>query len=463
MDNLVEVYKKHINPYPVLLVDMGHDIFNNRLIKMPSNILYVLIDNGVWQCYLDVKEWKLRLNKIFNEYEKDKKIIDKYISKFKIESKKFIEFCKQFEKSLEKLSNKDLLKLYKKFNLMYVNCFSWSEPLALNLNTIFEEKIKENIKKNISKDEMSILFVPYKETYIQKEEKELIEVKLGKRKLINHYNKYKWISVDYNGEPYFINHFKKRLNKIKDPNYKLKEHSEKRILLLKKQKEIFSKLDQKTKEYCLSAQKCYYLNDIKKEIFTKAHYYVKFLMKEISKRISLKLNETEYFLPNEIENKLNKKQIKNIHQIYKQRYKKSAYISIGIEKNKFKIHFLNKKEEETLRKKIKNKDKEIKGLCAFPGKVKGKARLIINRNDFNKMKKNEILVTHFTTPDFIFLMKKAKAIITDIGSLTSHAAIVARELEKPCIVGTKNATKIIKNNDLIEIDAKQGLVIIRNK
>jgi phosphohistidine swiveling domain-containing protein len=457
MNNLFEVYKKHINPYPVLLVDIGHDIFNKRLIKMPSNILYVLIDNGIWQCYLDIKEWNIRLNKIFAKYKKDRKIIDKYISKFKIESKKFISFCNTFEKGVDKKNNKELLQLYKQFNLMYVNCFSWGEPLALNLNTKFEELIKNKILN----ENISLLFMPKKESYIQKEEKELIEVKLGKRKLNNHFNKFKWISVDYNGEAYSIDDFEKRLNKIKDPYNNLKTIVKKRKLLLIKQKEIFSKLDKETKLYCLDSQKCNYLNDLKKEIFTKSHYYVKFLMKEISKRINLTLEETEYLLSKEIEDALNNKKIKK--NISKERYKKSAYISVGIEKNKFKIYFLNNKEEEKLRKNIKNNDNEIKGLCAFPGKVKGKARLIINRNDFDKMKKNEILVTHFTTPDFIFLIKKAKAIITDVGGLTSHAAIVSRELNKPCIVGTKNATDLIKDNDILEIDAKEGLILIKDK
>lgn len=457
MNNLIEVYKKHINPYPVLLVDIGHDIFNKRLIKMNSNILYVLIDKGVWQCYIDKKEWNLRLNKIFKKYKNNKKIIETYISKFKTKSKKFIAFCKNFEKSLNQKNNLELYELYNKFNLMYVDCFSWGEPLALNLNTIFEEKIRKTIEnKNIS-----LLIIPKKETYIQREEKELIEVKIGKRKLEKHFKKYKWISVDYNGEPYSIHDFKKRLNKIKNPIEKLKQINQNKKLLLKKQKKLMSKLDKETKEYCLDSQKCYYLNDYKKEIFTKSHYYVNFLMKEISKRINLTLNETGYLLPNEIEealklNKLNRDKIKS-------RYKKSAYISVGLEKNKFKIYFLNKKQEQKLRNKIKNDNKEIKGLCAFPGNVKGKARLIINRNDFKIIKKNEILVTHFTTPDFLYIMKKAKAIVTDIGGLTSHAAIVSRELKIPCVVGTKNATKLIKNNDLLHVNSKEGLVIIKNK
>ena len=63
-----------------------------------------------------------------------------------------------------------------------------------------------------------------------------------------------------------------------------------------------------------------------------------------------------------------------------------------------------------------------------------------------------------TSPEYIFVMRKAVAIITDAGGLTCHAAIVSRELGIPCIVGTKIATKIFKTGDLIEVDANTGII-----
>jgi pyruvate,water dikinase len=63
-----------------------------------------------------------------------------------------------------------------------------------------------------------------------------------------------------------------------------------------------------------------------------------------------------------------------------------------------------------------------------------------------------------TTPIFLPAMKKASAIITDEGGITCHAAIVSRELKKPCIIGTKIATQILKNGDLVEVDAERGII-----
>ena len=59
------------------------------------------------------------------------------------------------------------------------------------------------------------------------------------------------------------------------------------------------------------------------------------------------------------------------------------------------------------------------------------------------------------------LMKKAKAIVTDEGGITSHAAVISRELKIPCVIGTKIATKVLKNNDLIEVDADNGIVRLK--
>jgi len=68
-----------------------------------------------------------------------------------------------------------------------------------------------------------------------------------------------------------------------------------------------------------------------------------------------------------------------------------------------------------------------------------------------------------TDPRYVFAMKKAGAIVTDEGGITCHAAIVARELKKPCIIGTKIATKVLKGGDLVEVDAERGIVRILEK
>ncbi len=113
-------------------------------------------------------------------------------------------------------------------------------------------------------------------------------------------------------------------------------------------------------------------------------------------------------------------------------------------------------------KTIKKQDK-LKGQSAFNGKVKGKVKIVLNIKDLNKIKKGDILVTAMTMPNYLPAMYKAAAFVTDEGGITCHAAIVSRELKKPCVIGTKIATDILKDGDLVEVDADNGVVRILNK
>lgn len=100
----------------------------------------------------------------------------------------------------------------------------------------------------------------------------------------------------------------------------------------------------------------------------------------------------------------------------------------------------------------------IKGQVAFLGLTRGRARIILSKADIHKVKSGEVLITAMTTPEYLSAMKKAIAFVTDEGGVTCHAAIVARELKKPCIIGTKIATQVFKDGDSVEVDAEKGIV-----
>ena len=103
--------------------------------------------------------------------------------------------------------------------------------------------------------------------------------------------------------------------------------------------------------------------------------------------------------------------------------------------------------------------RELSGVVASAGKtISGSVVVLISSKDFVKFKRGAILVAPETTPDFVPYMKLASAIVTDRGGITSHAAIVSRELGIPCVVGTKIATQVFKDCDRVEVDATNGVV-----
>lgn len=185
-------------------------------------------------------------------------------------------------------------------------------------------------------------------------------------------------------------------------------------------------------------------------------YKAKYLFLEISKRIGKDLEETGFMNFEEIVDCLLKKKSVDSMEI-KKRIKNSIYVFI-----KSDLHiitneiFIKSFDDRYTEKSVE----QIKGTVAYSGKVQGVVKLVISSNDFSKVNQGDILVTSTTRPDYIKIMEKAGAFVTNEGGMLSHAAILAREMNKPCIIGTKIATKVLKDGDLVEVDANLGTVKI---
>ncbi len=102
--------------------------------------------------------------------------------------------------------------------------------------------------------------------------------------------------------------------------------------------------------------------------------------------------------------------------------------------------------------------REARGQCAYAGTAKGKVKIIQVPADMGKMEQGDILVSQATSPDLMFAIRKAAAIVTNTGGLICHAAVISREMKIPCIVGTVNGTLIFKDGDMVEVDAPKGII-----
>lgn len=102
---------------------------------------------------------------------------------------------------------------------------------------------------------------------------------------------------------------------------------------------------------------------------------------------------------------------------------------------------------------------QAKGDVAYSGGiVEGVVRIVHDPRNYDVFEEGDILVTGMTRPEFLPLMKKAGAIVTDAGGLLCHAAIVSRELKKPCIIGTRTASKAFEDGDTVEVNTKEAIV-----
>jgi pyruvate,water dikinase len=128
-----------------------------------------------------------------------------------------------------------------------------------------------------------------------------------------------------------------------------------------------------------------------------------------------------------------------------------------------KIYIVQSRPITTIKGKVEVEEVEegeilVKGLGASPGIGIGKVKIVLSSDEINKVEEGDVLVTTMTTPDMVPAMRKASAIVTDEGGLTCHAAIVSRELGIPAVVGTGNATKVLKEGMIVTVDGDKGLV-----
>lgn len=198
-----------------------------------------------------------------------------------------------------------------------------------------------------------------------------------------------------------------------------------------------------------------WLRTHRKEIMSKVDLYARPLLQEIARRIGLTFDQFIYLRLKEVEDFIyrNKKPNPSEIPLRQQGYGLFVlggkfYVLVGQELKKF----LSKKIIRPIKLKV------IKGQTANPGKVRGPVRVVLFDADLEKIRKGEILVSDMTNPNYLPYLGKVKAFVTDKGGMLSHAAILSRELNKPCIIGTQIATKVLKNGDIVEVDATKGII-----
>ncbi|HCC23385.1 TPA: hypothetical protein DF272_04405 [Candidatus Falkowbacteria bacterium] len=189
--------------------------------------------------------------------------------------------------------------------------------------------------------------------------------------------------------------------------------------------------------------------------------YLDFLMIMVFGRLGLIPLDGYYYFSEEIERIIFQKSPKLTVQELKRR--KNGYFVV-YEAGKTQVFWGQeaRKKRDSLIKEKQTGGREINGMLVFPGNVRGKVLLLSYTRPENhakkikQMKGGEIIVTEMTRPNLLPALKKASAVITDEGGITCHAAIICRELKIPGLVGTKTATEIFKDGDIIELDGNNA-------
>lgn len=285
--------------------------------------------------------------------------------------------------------------------------------------------------------------------------------------LEQHAKDYSWILSNYStGQPldkfYFFERAYHRLREKESPVKEIESVIKQFSLMQKKKKRFLKKLPAgKTRFYAAEVVgDAVAWQDDRKGWQLRAQEVLWMFLKEFAIRKKVSANDLLYLTPPEVWSYLNgalnhpKKEI--------QARKKLAIIYVTENRHCIYTGSLAKKYYNAYRKNYKNIEKSVKGIVGSSGKqaiLKGRVVILNSPKDVSKIKKGDILVAEITSPDYIVAIRKAAAIVTDHGGLTSHAAIVAREFDIPCIVDTKKATQVFRTGDKVEVDADRGRVM----
>ncbi len=240
------------------------------------------------------------------------------------------------------------------------------------------------------------------------------------------------------------------LGKIEE---RIKKNFDAKLAMIKR---IKSEEDKKIIEIAVEST---ILKDYFKSSINELQFYGEALFEEIAQRTGETVETLKNLMHREVINLLDGKRFdaelmkrRLQHSIIVGRYGKSMTVLTGSDADEFEKRYLQ----------LDQSRKEFKGRTACKGIVNGKVKVVINIKDFQKVEKGDVLVVMNTSPDFMPILGKASAIVAEEGGLTAHVSIISRELGIPCVVGISHITKILKDGDLVEVDADNGVVKILN-
>ncbi len=406
-------------------------------------------------------------NILIEKLSEDRAFIDKIIANWNRIQEEIKHFIGKV-KGIDKLKANELLMLIKEFDKLYSDFWKESglvEPMDIAIMHNIRDEIEERTKDKKEQNEiLQILTTPIGMTYNLEKDKRIYEIikKKGQdadAEIGKLYDDFFWIECNYgNQEAVSIDYFYDLLKKYAEEKFVFKYDK----AGLKKER------DETIKMYSISEKGRFVINLIDK--FNKLHddrkkyqtilfYYVNLVLNEISKKIGIDTKFLKYALPREIDSVIEGSITKDMLK------ERRNLVLFDVSGNGTEIYVGEKanQQKERLTSNVDQNLSDFDGLTACPGNAVGRVQIIHTLKEIKNFEEGNILVTGMTTPEYVPAMKRAVAIVTDEGGVTCHAAIISRELKIPCIVGTKIATKVLSDGNLVEVKANHGIIKILEK
>lgn len=293
---------------------------------------------------------------------------------------------------------------------------------------------------------------------VLKKKRQGVESPAARRGLEKVWASFAWVSCGYyNEKPRSMEEYAKELREMLagNPFNQLIQLEKQQTADLKARKKVLSGLSKAEKKIANVTAEASFLKDYYKFSINQSIYCAEPFFQEISARTNVSAETIKELLPQETAGLLKGEKLDwGLVSERKRHYVLISFpgafeILTGRHAEEFESTYLGMQVQDQF---------EWKGRVASPGKAVGLAKVVLGQKDFSTFNAGDILVVTNTSPDFVPLMKKAAAIVAEEGGLTAHVSVVSREFGIPCIVGIEHITRVLKNGDKIEVDARLGLV-----
>lgn len=442
----------------------------NNVLKWQSGVRWLYADNYFLAIKTDLqfiqKELEKKFRKNGGEYA------DGLVKKCFEYGNKLLNTAKKIENqstknNLNRAEMRRLLGLYLEAASRYMifqNIVLFENPIAKLADALVK---KYATNKTQSAELLSLITTSSQPTATEKERDDFLKICLTKNKnnlaARRHARKYGWLSLRFFiGQPWSEKEVMSRLKTIKMEAAKneLKARIAQRQIIEESISSAIEKFNRKDRELVGLIRDIVYLRSQRTDFFQESSFYVLTLIKKIAKELGVSYEDILYLGAPELLLALNRRI--DYRAIITKR-KRGFVVFFDNDGDKVlesdeALDFIRKR--PILFTKANGGNLVLRGKIGYRGEAIGRVKIVKSDRDNIKVKKGDILVAIMTTTNFIPAMRKSAAFVTDEGGVTCHAAILAREMKKPCIIGTLSATKELKDGDNILVDANKGMVKI---
>lgn len=456
------MYRDNILFASAQLAGLGKEFFADEWLDRSVGNLIRLND----EAYLDESEFKEISRVMLQKIKLEPGYLPRYVAAYTADNDHVLKLARTIGSQIfTEQSSRELAEMFKQFYDASLCLTHWLWSMEF-LNDAVDSYVKDRLRAwepawtedTIQNFLTDISYLP-KQFPFQKELSEIEICNLDDDQVLSDmHNRYSWLNMfTWDAvEPWSKSDYRERVLEIKRKptlaadNFQSREQARKATTLIGQVE------DENIRNLLIVVQNLIYLKTERIDVFTRSWLSVAPLLKEIAARIDLPFVDFPKLTFEEIFDALTNGVIFHEDQLAeRQRY---ALIRIN-DTLKYVYGDAHRLVSENVYKiSAQHGISEVRGTVGYPGIVRGPAKILFTDRDLYKLNVGDILIANLTNPNYNPAFAKVAGIVTDEGGVLCHSAIMAREFKLPCVIGTRIATKVFEDGDMVEVDAEMGIV-----